>query len=118
MVQVVVMGLTALGIAFYYSWKLTLLIVGFVPLLAFAGGVHIKIFTGFALAEGKKLIDASETAAQAIMNVRTVASLGKEEHFIKTFNDHLMAPYRFVQVFCYILYVIYCYNLYFLCCYP
>ena len=98
MIQVVVMGLTALGIAFYYSWQLTLLIMAFVPLLLIAGSAHMKVFISFAAEEGKNLIEASATASQAIMNIRTVASLGKEPYFIAKYGEHLGIPYRFVYI--------------------
>ena len=85
---------TSLGIAFYYSWKLTLVIMGFAPFLMFAGSVNMKIFKNFAAEEAKKLTDASDVANQAIMNIRTVASLGKEQYFIDKFTELIHKPYR------------------------
>ena len=96
MLQVVVMGLTVVVVAFYFSWKLTLLIFAFVPFLLFAGAAHMKIFTSFAAEEGKTLIEASATASQAIMNIRTVATLGKESYFVTQYEELLAGPYRLV----------------------
>ena len=36
----------ALGIAFAYSWQLTLLTLGFTPFMAIGGAVQAKILTG------------------------------------------------------------------------
>ena len=34
--------------SFYFSWKLTLLILGFLPFIALSGGFQAKMLTGFA----------------------------------------------------------------------
>ena len=94
MIQTLVMGVTAITIAFYYSWKLTLLIVGFAPLLLFAGAAHMKVFTNFAAEESDNLIDASAIATEAIMNIRTVASIGKEDYFLEKYEEKLREPYK------------------------
>lgn len=94
MIQSIVMGITALTIAFYYSWKLTLLIIGFGPLLLFSGAAHMKVFTNFADEQSANLIDASAIATEAIMNIRTVASIGKEEYFVEKYKQRLLEPYK------------------------
>ncbi|XP_066928852.1 ATP-dependent translocase ABCB1-like isoform X2 [Clytia hemisphaerica] len=94
MIQTIVMGITALTIAFYYSWKLTLLILGFGPLLIFAGAAHMKVFTNFAADESSNLIDASAIATEAIMNIRTVASIGKEKYFLAKYEEKLDEPFK------------------------
>lgn len=96
MIQVVVMLLLALGIAFAYSWKLTLVIIAFAPFLLFAGAAHTKIFTSFAAEEGKRLIHASALANQAIMNIRTVATIGRESYFIEKYAELIEQPYRYL----------------------
>ncbi|XP_057304790.1 ATP-dependent translocase ABCB1-like isoform X3 [Hydractinia symbiolongicarpus] len=94
MIQVVFMLLLALGVAFGYSWKLTLVIIAFAPFLLFAGAAHTKIFTSFAAEEGKRLIHASALANQAIMNIRTVATIGRESYFIEKYTELIEQPYR------------------------
>lgn len=48
----IVNSLTNIGVAilmsFYFSWKLTLLILCFLPFLALSGGFQAKMLTGFA----------------------------------------------------------------------
>ena len=94
MTQTIVMGITSIVVAFYYSWKLTLLLVGFAPVLLIAGAAHMKIFSNFAVDQNKHLVDASASAQQAITNIRTVASLGKEVYFIDEFKNKLYGPLR------------------------
>ena len=66
LVQVGVMGLTALVIAFVYQWKLTLLIFAFVPFLMAAGGMHTKMMTSFAQEENEKLVAAGAVSPLVI----------------------------------------------------
>ncbi|XP_012562041.2 ATP-dependent translocase ABCB1 isoform X1 [Hydra vulgaris] len=92
--QSIFMGVTSLAVSFYFSWKLTLLLLAFAPILLIAGAAHMKIFSNFALEQGKHLVDACASAQEAIMNIRTVASLGKEVYFIDDFVKKLSGPFR------------------------
>lgn len=48
----------ALIIAFYFSWKLSLVILCFLPFLALSGAVQAKMLTGFA-SQDKKALEAT-----------------------------------------------------------
>lgn len=50
-------------------------------------------FKNFAAKEGKRLLDASAVTQQALMNIRTVASLGKEDYFYQKFSHLIREPY-------------------------
>ncbi|XP_066910223.1 ATP-dependent translocase ABCB1-like isoform X2 [Clytia hemisphaerica] len=93
LVQVSFTALSALFVAFYYSWKLTLLVIAFVPFLVFGGVMRASRFKNFAAKEGKRLLEASAVSQQALMNIRTVASLGKEDYFYERFSCLLQEPY-------------------------
>lgn len=58
----IVNSLTNIGVAvlmsFYFSWKLTLLILCFLPFLALSGGFQAKMLTGFAK-EDKAAMEAA-----------------------------------------------------------
>lgn len=60
----IVNSLTNIGVAilmsFYFSWKLTLLILCFLPFIALSGGFQAKMLTGFA----KQDKQAMEAAGQ------------------------------------------------------
>ena len=45
--------------AFYYNWKLTLVVLAFSPFLLLGGMVRGRRYKSFAAEEGKKLVDAS-----------------------------------------------------------
>lgn len=51
-IGMIVNSLTNIGVAvimsFYFSWKLTLLILCFLPFIALSGGFQAKMLTGFA----------------------------------------------------------------------
>lgn len=58
----IVNSLTNIGVAvlmsFYFSWKLTLLILCFLPFIALSGGFQAKMLTGFAK-EDKAAMEAA-----------------------------------------------------------
>ncbi|NXB08943.1 ABCBB protein, partial [Cnemophilus loriae] len=84
----------AMIIAFYFSWKLSLVIMCFLPFLALSGAVQAKMLTGFASQDKKALEAAGRIATEALSNIRTVAGIGKEKLFIDNFEKHLDMPYR------------------------
>ena len=63
-IGMIVNSLTNIGVAiimsFYFSWKLTLLILCFLPFIALSGGFQAKMLTGFA----KQDKQAMEAAGQ------------------------------------------------------
>ncbi|XP_063255895.1 bile salt export pump isoform X5 [Prinia subflava] len=84
----------AMIIAFYFSWKLSLVIMCFLPFLALSGAVQAKMLTGFASQDKKALEATGRIASEALSNIRTVAGIGKERMFIDNFEKHLDMPYR------------------------
>ncbi|XP_065051927.1 ATP-dependent translocase ABCB1-like isoform X2 [Rhopilema esculentum] len=97
LVQVVVMGLSAIIVSFVYSWKLTLLIFAFIPFLLLAGAMYTSINTSFAAKEKETLVQASAVASETTTNIRTVASLGVEEFFFDRYVTLLSQPYKKAQ---------------------
>ncbi|RMC18577.1 hypothetical protein DUI87_04469 [Hirundo rustica rustica] len=97
-IGMIVNSLTNIGvamiIAFYFSWKLSLVIMCFLPFLALSGAVQAKMLTGFASQDKKALEATGRIASEALSNIRTVAGIGKEKMFIDNFEKHLDMPYR------------------------
>uniref|UniRef100_A0A8C4HED8 Bile salt export pump n=1 Tax=Dicentrarchus labrax TaxID=13489 RepID=A0A8C4HED8_DICLA len=94
-IGMIVNSLTNIGVAvlmsFYFSWKLTLLILCFLPFIALSGGFQAKMLTGFA----KEDKQAMETiSGEALNNIRTIAGLGKERSFVDMYDAQLDAPYQ------------------------
>lgn len=102
LVQVVVMGLSAIIVSFVYEWRLTLLIFAFIPLLLFAGAMYTTINTSFAAKEKETLIQAASVASETIANIRTVASLGLENYFFSRYESFLNAPLKKAKINCHL----------------
>ncbi|XP_060595692.1 ATP-dependent translocase ABCB1-like [Ruditapes philippinarum] len=83
-----------LVIGFIYSWKLTLLIIAFLPFLMIGGALQMKMLNGAAGKNKEALESAGKIAIESIENIRTVASLTREEMFNKMFSDELETPYN------------------------
>ncbi|KAG8432404.1 hypothetical protein GDO86_016883, partial [Hymenochirus boettgeri] len=97
-IGMIVNSLTNIGasliIAFFFSWKLSLVVLCFLPLIAMAGVFQAKMLTGFANQDKKALESAGKVSSEAIGNIRTVAGLGKENMFVEMYEKQLELPYR------------------------
>ncbi len=90
--------LLAVVIAFIYSWLLTLVVLGLVPFLIVAGGIHTKAVTS-RVSKSKKFVETSgKIVVDSTSNIRTVASLTAEENFFRQYHRELSIPYKWVRV--------------------
>ncbi|XP_035829100.1 ATP-dependent translocase ABCB1 isoform X2 [Aplysia californica] len=94
----VLMGLanmgTAIVISFIYGWKLTLVILGFMPFIVLGGIMEVKLLAGQSGKNKEALEGAGKVATESIENIRTVASLSKEPTFFSLYMDQLETPYK------------------------
>ncbi|NXP76269.1 MDR1 protein, partial [Ramphastos sulfuratus] len=86
--------LTAIIIAFVYGWQLTLLILACIPFLIAANAVNVSSVSGHAAKDQKALEEAGRIATESVENIRTVASLTREETFYQRYVASLDGPYR------------------------
>ncbi|NXX41749.1 MDR1 protein, partial [Tricholaema leucomelas] len=86
--------LTAIIIAFVYGWQLTLLILACIPFLIAANAVNVSSVSGHAAKDQKALEEAGRIATESVENIRTVASLTREETFYERYITSLDGPYR------------------------
>ncbi|XP_068446529.1 bile salt export pump isoform X2 [Clinocottus analis] len=97
-IGMIVNSLTNIGVAvlmsFFFSWKLTLLILCFLPFIALSGGFQAKMLTGFAKQDKQAMEAAGQISGEALNNIRTIAGLGKERMFVDTYEAQLEAPYQ------------------------
>ncbi|XP_061057418.1 bile salt export pump isoform X3 [Eubalaena glacialis] len=84
----------AMIIAFFFSWKLSLVIVCFFPFLALSGAIQTKMLMGFATHDKQAMEVAGQITNEALSNIRTVAGIGKERQFIEVFETELEKPYK------------------------
>ncbi|KAJ3106312.1 ATP-binding cassette, sub-B (MDR TAP), member 4 [Phlyctochytrium planicorne] len=94
-VQTFVTMLTGLLIAFINGWELTLVVLAAVPFIGIAGAMQIKAMTGFGAKTKEAYNEASEIANEAIDQIRTVATLGKEKRFWERYRKDIAAPHAF-----------------------
>ncbi|CAF2623577.1 unnamed protein product [Rotaria sp. Silwood2] len=80
---------TALVIAFMSGWKLTFVVLCFVPLITFAGKMQGKKQSKAGKSNGKDSFSelGGQYATQAIEHVRTVVALHQEQYFIDLYED-------------------------------
>ncbi|KAM6945832.1 bile salt export pump [Aplochiton taeniatus] len=97
-IGMIVNSLTNIGVAviisFYFSWKLSLVIMCFLPFLALSGGLQARMLTGFAMEDKQAMDAAGRISGEALNNIRTIAGLGKERSFVEMYNAQLEAPFR------------------------
>ncbi|CAF1420960.1 unnamed protein product [Rotaria sordida] len=97
-IGVMLQNLAALGtgilISFVFAWQLTLLVLGFVPLLIVGGFLQNYLMTGFASKDKKTFEKAGKITVESIQNIRTVVQLTKEDYFYEQYCSLLEIPYR------------------------
>ncbi|GAA6085999.1 bile salt export pump [Tachysurus ichikawai] len=97
-IGMVVNSLTNIGasfiIAYYFSWKLSLVVTCFLPLIGLSGVFQAKMLTGFANEDKKSMEVAGQVSSEAMTNIRTVAGLAKEKQFVDLYEKQLEAPYK------------------------
>nr|XP_022306676.1 multidrug resistance protein 1B-like isoform X2 [Crassostrea virginica] len=86
--------ITALIVAFIYSWNLTLVILAFMPLMVGVGMVQSRLVAGFAKGDKKAMEEAGKICTEAIDNVRTVVSLTREKTFVDEYSHQVDGIYR------------------------
>ncbi|XP_074158313.1 bile salt export pump [Sminthopsis crassicaudata] len=79
----------ALIISYIFSWKLSLVITCFLPLLALSGAIQARMLTGFASLDKNALEVTGQISNEALSNIRTVAGMGKEIQFIEAYEKAL-----------------------------
>ncbi|XP_023261349.1 bile salt export pump-like [Seriola lalandi dorsalis] len=97
-IGMIVNSMTSIGasfiIAFYFSWKLTLVIMCFLPLIGLSGVFQAKMLTGFANEDKKAMEAAGRVSSEALANIRTIAGIAKESSFVKSYEQKLELPYK------------------------
>ncbi|XP_062302785.1 bile salt export pump-like [Osmerus eperlanus] len=97
-IGMIVNSMTNIGVAviisFYFSWKLSLVIMCFLPFLALSGGFQARMLTGFAKQDKQAMETAGRISGEALNNIRTIAGLGKERSFVQMYEAQLESPYQ------------------------
>ncbi|NXK27152.1 MDR1 protein, partial [Arenaria interpres] len=86
--------LTAIIIAFVYGWQLTLLILACIPFVIATNAARVSSVSGHAAKDQKALEEAGRISTESVENIRTVASLTREEAFYERYVTSLNGPHR------------------------
>ncbi|CAF1024330.1 unnamed protein product [Adineta ricciae] len=88
----------ALGVGlllgFVFSWQLTLLVIGFLPLNILGGLLQSRLMTGFERTNNEALVESWKISLETIQNIRTVVQLTKEKYFYEQYQQCLDTSYR------------------------
>ncbi|XP_076821320.1 ATP-dependent translocase ABCB1-like isoform X2 [Clavelina lepadiformis] len=79
----------ALGLSFAYGWKVTLVVIPFLPFMVLGTFVQIKFESGEDEQSTAEENEAGALATEAIMNIRTVASLTKEHELVDMYTTKI-----------------------------
>lgn len=93
--SVILMGLSSavvgLGISFFLDWRLTLLAAALTPFTLGASYISLIINIGPRL-DNSSFARASNIAAGAVSNIRTVATFSAQQQLVHTFDEALSVP--------------------------
>ncbi|KAJ3053457.1 Multidrug resistance protein 1 [Rhizophlyctis rosea] len=96
-VQLFVTAIAGLTIGFVHAWHLTLIVLTMLPFMALASWYESKIHRGFEDKTKKAYEISGEVAAEAIKNIRTVASLAQEGYFETRFAAAIEHPHQLAR---------------------
>ncbi|KAJ2732096.1 hypothetical protein IW152_004076 [Coemansia sp. BCRC 34962] len=83
----------ALAIAFAYEWRIALMMMACWPIQSYAQYLQAQSTWGASMRLRQAYEVSGQSAAETIRNIRTVATLRREETFIRTFDELNEAPH-------------------------
>ncbi|CAG8451736.1 11792_t:CDS:10 [Diversispora eburnea] len=86
-----IVGLT---IAFVYGWKLTLVILASTPAIIASGFLQMQALAGFSAKTASAYDKSSQIVQQSVSNIRTIASLTRENTFKHLYGVSLQNPHK------------------------
>jgi ABC-type multidrug transport system fused ATPase/permease subunit len=90
-IQNVATAALGVGIAFYYGWQLTLVLLATVPILVAAQAMEVASMAGYGSTSLEEMAKATAIAAEAITEVRTVAA-NTSERFVMSRYGYALVP--------------------------
>jgi ATP-binding cassette subfamily B (MDR/TAP) protein 1 len=92
-VQYFVTVLAGFGLAFYGSWKCTLVVFATVPLMAASTGWVLKLNQSKTTRDNAAYSKAGTVVYSTVSSIRTVLALNAAEDVVKTFTDSTQVAY-------------------------
>jgi len=85
------------GISFIWGWKLTLILMAFIPLIAVLGAMIGKLFVAGLQQNLKAYSQSAGYAEQALSAIKVVHTYGQEEQEMKMYNKYLIRAKEFAR---------------------
>ncbi|PNF43401.1 Multidrug resistance protein 1 [Cryptotermes secundus] len=97
-VGIVLQSIATIGLgvalALYYEWRLGLVTLCFTPVILVAQYLFLKSSRGETFSNQQALEKSSKIAVEAVGNIRTVASLGREQTFHELYMLELLPAHK------------------------
>jgi ATP-binding cassette subfamily B (MDR/TAP) protein 1 len=88
-VQTFVMLIIGVVLGFYYDWRLSLINLGFFPLIMFNSVMHFKIQSGYTNADQKTEIEAGSILSESVINTKTIFSYNMQSTVVNLYKEIL-----------------------------
>jgi ATP-binding cassette, subfamily B (MDR/TAP), member 1 len=88
--------LTGIIIAMVWSWQLSLVAIGLMPLMIIAGVIQMKFIAGFSDDMSKAYKDSSAMIMEVVSGIRTVKSFAQEDRIKELYEEKMRDPYEVV----------------------
>lgn len=86
LLRFIVMGIGAVGFLFYTSWRLTLVTLAIIPVVAIGGAVFGRSLRRLATQFQDALAGSTEVAEETISGIRTVRAFAREEQEVQRYG--------------------------------
>ncbi|KAG9292640.1 hypothetical protein G9A89_007012 [Geosiphon pyriformis] len=80
--------------AFYYGWKLSLVVLATIPFIMLAGILQMKAIAGYGAKTSKAYEFSGQVVQQSVSNMRTIAALSREETFKSMYRQAISEPHK------------------------
>ncbi|KEG14369.1 putative p-glycoprotein [Trypanosoma grayi] len=88
------MGVLGFAFGFVFSWELTLVMLGMMPLIALMGSILGNVMAKMSNASREHFAAAGSLATEVMENVRTVQTFGREEYEVERFRVAVLAAQK------------------------
>ncbi|RKP07807.1 P-glyco protein Abcb1 [Thamnocephalis sphaerospora] len=92
-VQMFTSLVVGLVLAFIYGWKLTLVVLACIPVLGVVNMLNMRMLFSLNTKTKKAYEQSAHVACEAVENMRTVVSLGREDTFVKLYENAIAGPH-------------------------
>ncbi|KAI9321889.1 P-loop containing nucleoside triphosphate hydrolase protein [Dichotomocladium elegans] len=93
-VHVISTAVAGFVVSFFYSWKLSLILLAMSPVVMGSSFYESQVQRGFEDKTVKAHEQSGQIAGEAVREIRTVASLNKQSHFEAKYQRALERPHR------------------------